>query len=419
VTKRAPKIRPKGTGTAEWRNGHLWARVSLPDGTRPRYRLCGDTCDCHDLSEARLLDRCTAVSERVRKKVAAELAADEKTARERRLTVQQFGELWTSGELVKRYGEVKGLRAKASAKDDEYRLKRYVYPEIGGLKVVEVAEQDVERVMAATSRRKRGKRPLRQASRYQLYQVMRRLFDLAVRPGRLREDSPVSEYLRPGRDSHKLFGYLYPAELLALLKCPAVPIGRRVLYALAVYTGLRKGSLYALTWAGIDFEHRTLTSLHSKTGLPQLFEIPPTVVELLAKWFEFRERPPKGSKVVHGIEVRAEREAMALRDDLAAAGVTRHAATADAGDNVQPLRFHDLRATFVTWAMRQGRGDGWISDRTGHLTPEMRGRYARAARVLADLLYEPFPSLEGAVPELWAKRANVRSIATARKGRKE
>jgi hypothetical protein len=37
----------------------------------------------------------------------------------------------------------------------------------------------------------------------------------------------------------------------------------------------------------------------------------------------------------------------------------------------------------VTWAMRQGRGDGWISDRTGHLTPEMRGRYARAARVLA------------------------------------
>jgi hypothetical protein len=35
----APKIRAKGTGTAERRNGHLWARVSLPDSKRPRYRL--------------------------------------------------------------------------------------------------------------------------------------------------------------------------------------------------------------------------------------------------------------------------------------------------------------------------------------------------------------------------------------------
>jgi integrase len=417
VTRPAPKIRPKGTGTAEWRNGHLWARVSLPDGTRPRYRLCAEACDCHELSEARLLDRCTAVSERVRAKVAAELAAGEKAARERRLTVQQFGELWTSGELLKRFGEVKGLRAKASAKDDEYRLKRYVYPEIGGLCVADVTEQDIERVMASTTRRKRGKRPLRQASRYQLYQVMRRLFDLAIRPGRLREDSPVSEYLRPGRDSHKLFGYLYPSELLTLLKSSEVPIGRRVLYALAVYTGLRTGSLYALTWAGVDFDHGTLTSLHSKTGLPQLFEIPATLLDLLARWFEFQGRPAKAINVVQGIEVRAEREAMALRDDLAAAGVTRHAA--GEADNVQPLRFHDLRATFVTWAMRQGRGDGWISDRTGHLTPEMRGRYARAARVLADLRYEPFPALEGSIPELWDAPGNVRSIATARRGRAE
>jgi len=63
------------------------------------------------------------------------------------------------------------------------------------------------------------------------------------------------------------------------------------------------------------------------------------------------------------------------------------------------------------------KGDGWISDRTGHLTPEMRARYARAARVLADLKYEPFPSLEKSIPELWELPDNVRSIVTARKSR--
>ena len=70
----------------------------------------------------------------------------------------------------------------------------------------------------------------------------------------------------------------------------------------------------------------------------------------------------------------------------------------------------------VTWAMRAGKGDGWIRDRIGHLTPEMRGRYARAARVLADLKYEPFPSLDGWVPELWELPDNVRSIMNARRG---
>lgn len=412
------KIRSKGTGTPEWRNGHWWVRVSLQDGTRPRYRLCLDVCTCESMSEAMRLERCEAISERKRAEVRAELAEQEKAARERRLTVQKFGEQWTSGELYEKHGEVNGLRPKASAKDDAYRLGRYVYPVIGKMPVADVTEADIERIMREADTRapkrggKRGK--LQPATRFQLYQCMRRLFELAIRPGRLREASPVPDYLRPAKGKPKLFGYLYPSELLALLKCKDIPIGRRVLYALAVYTGLRKGSLLALTWGGVDFEHGTLTSLKSKTGLPQMFEIPAGLVELLGDWFEHLGRPAKDTPVVRGLDVRAEREAEALRADLEAAGVTREVLLGKA-ENVEPLRFHDLRATFVTWAMREGRGDGWISDRTGHLTPEMRARYARAARTLADLKYEPFPALAGAIPELREPRDNVRSIAAARR----
>ena len=46
------KLRAKGTGTAEWRNGHLWVRVSLSDKTCPRYRLCLEVCTCATMSEA-------------------------------------------------------------------------------------------------------------------------------------------------------------------------------------------------------------------------------------------------------------------------------------------------------------------------------------------------------------------------------
>ena len=96
-----------------------------------------------------------------------------------------------------------------------------------------------------------------------------------------------------------------------------------------------------------------------------------------------------------------------LRDDLEAAKVDRPTLPGKGGDNVQAMRFRDLRATFVTWAMREGRGNGWISDRMGHLTPEMRSRYARAARTLSDLDYVPFPDLAKAVPELQELPENV------------
>lgn len=410
-----PKIRPKGTGTPEFRNGHWWVRISLPDNTRPRYRLCLEVCTCAEMSEAMVEERCESLSTRKRTEVKAQIAADDVAQRERRLTVEKFGTQWTSGELYTKHGEVNGLRTKASAKTDGYRLAAYVYSEIGSKTVAEVTEQDIERVMAKAEQtaRKKFKRPWRKSSRFQLYQCLRRLFDLAIRPGRLRTDSPVSEYLRPGRDAPKLFGYLYPSELLALLKCKDVPVERRVLYALAVYTGLRKGSLYALRWSGVDFKHRTLTSLQSKTGLPQLFEVPKTLLALLKSWHTYRGGPKPEDALVPKVLER-HREAHVLRDDLLAAKVTRTSLQGGA-DNVEPMRFHDLRATFVTWALREGRGDGWINDRTGHLTPEMRERYARAARTLSDLDYKPFPDIAKAIPELAKLPANVVPLNRSRR----
>jgi hypothetical protein len=70
-------------------------------------------------------------------------------------------------------------------------------------------------------------------------------------------------------------------------------------------------------------------------------------------------------------------------------------------DNVEPLRFHDLRSTFCTWARRAGKSDAWIGERTGHeLTGSMINRYDRGAQTLNDLNYSPFPDIAHAIPEL-------------------
>src|SRR5690349_11082487 len=94
TSRPASKIRAKGAGTPERRNGHWWVKVSLPDGTRPRYRLCLDVCDCATMSEARKLERCAAVSERKRAAVSAELGAQSARLGPR-VSFRQFGEQWT------------------------------------------------------------------------------------------------------------------------------------------------------------------------------------------------------------------------------------------------------------------------------------------------------------------------------------
>lgn len=420
-----PPAERYGKGTAEWigrgDRGCWFARVSIPGRKdRPRIRLStpeGRFLTDHENDRDLAVELAAGVSGLLREQAFEE----ERQRKSARLTVQQFGELWTGGELYLEHGEVRGLKVKKSVRDDAWRLNAHVYPHLGTKAVADVTEQDIERVMAKAAKlaqEKRGK-PWRQATRFQLFQVIRRLFDLAVKPGRLRSDNPVSDDLRPGKDKPKLYSFLYPAELLALLAARAekVPLARRVHYALAVYTGLRKGSLRSLAWGAVDFTNGTLTVLSTKTGHPQIFELGDDVMKVLLAWYELRGRPDAKALVIPAKELgcRAGREAQTLRDDLKAAGVTREVLHSDAS-NVEPLRFHDMRATFVTWARRQGKGRGWIGDRTGHLTDAMMDRYDRGARLLADLKYEPFPDIAGAIPELADLQANVIRVAFAKKG---
>jgi hypothetical protein len=69
--------------------------------------------------------------------------------------VQQFGENWTSGKLYETHSDVNGLKVKASAKEDEYRLAAYVYPAIGKIPIADVTESDIERVMREAEKRAR------------------------------------------------------------------------------------------------------------------------------------------------------------------------------------------------------------------------------------------------------------------------
>ena len=131
---------------------------------------------------------------------------------------------------------------------------------------------------------------------------------------------------------------------------------------------------------------------------------------LLATWHLHQRRPASDLPIVSvaGIDCEPRRLANVLQADLHAAGVTREILFETDASNVEPLRFHDLRSTFCTWARRLGKSDAWISERTGHdLAGDMINRYDRGATTLEDLSYAPFPDIGRAIPELAARLAVV------------
>jgi hypothetical protein len=98
--KRTGGLAPRGTGTIERIGEHLFVRVSLPDHTRPRVRLCDQVCHCQTMSPARARATADHIAEKERERVAGQLEQQSRRERGRRLTVKEFGEQWTSGKLT-------------------------------------------------------------------------------------------------------------------------------------------------------------------------------------------------------------------------------------------------------------------------------------------------------------------------------
>lgn len=137
-------------------------------------------------------------------------------------------------------------------------------------------------------------------------------------------------------------------------------------WALALYTGMRNGELYALTWDKVDFQNRTIlidsswnnkdSFKSTKSGDDRIVEIAepliPILQELKIKSFDSNFVLPRIDKWDKGEQARE------LRMFLV--GIGLHA-----------VRFHDLRASWATLLLKRGvepvkvmKAGGWKDIKT-------------------------------------------------------
>jgi integrase len=160
-------------------------------------------------------------------------------------------------------------------------------------------------------------------------------------------------------------------------------------YALAVYLYARINEIRAIGLEDIDPEHdlvhvhraidkRTKLEKSTKAGRPRRMPIEPNVALLVRILYAEAEAAGRSRLVVLAWSAWPK----LLRADLLTAGVTR--AELHAGDaSRQPLRFHDLRATGITWAGIRGDDPLKIRQRAGHAKFSTTEGYLRTAEDLS------------------------------------
>ena len=304
-------------------------------------------------------------------------------------TFRSVGEAWTAGKLAERFPDY--IRTKRSANEDSMRLER-LYESIGDVLIGRFAIDDADRAMASLPK---GLKP---ATRRQYAQLISRVMRIAVYPLRLREANPIPAGWVPRANSAPRSAYLFPSEDAGLLACQQIPLERRMLWGFLAREGMRLGEALSLTWNDLDLKRGAVKLDKNKTNDPRAWALSRSVTAALSA---FRPAGVKGTAQV--FNVAPERMADQLRDDLKLAGVER-AELYEKSEVRMPIRAHDLRSTFVTLSLANGKSETWVSDRTGHRSTQMISRYRRAARTADELELGELAPLDEAIPELNSSR---------------
>src|SRR5207302_3785957 len=109
---------------------------------------------------------------------------------------------------------------------------------------------------------------------------------------RVRTDNPCANVRGPDAGVAKAKVYLYPSEFLQLVSCREIPLARRQIYAVAVYTCTRAGELHMLRCEDLDLGHATVhvhRAIDRRTGAEKptkgrqarRFRLEPAIVPVL------------------------------------------------------------------------------------------------------------------------------------------
>ena len=280
----------------------------------------------------------------------------------------------TFDELISYWLDVRAVR-KRSIRDDISNIKCHLRPAFGGLKLAAIDIAKVDQFI--TSKADLNKKTI--ANHLTLLISM---LNVAVDLGWLTKVPRIRKPKTPlfNRDFH----FLGTDEEIRrfLIAAREASEDAFVLYACAIYTGMRLGELAGLHWGDVDFDRRLITVQRSFNGPTKAEDVRyvPILDPLLPVLREWRLRTPGliafPNNVGHMHQPSARLFQEIFHGVLKAAGFEK-------GERRGKIRhyivFHDLRHTFASHWVMKGGDLFKLQKILGHKSVQMTMRYAHLA----------------------------------------
>jgi len=135
---------------------------------------------------------------------------------------------------------------------------------------------------------------------------------------------------------------------------------------LSLNTGLRRGELLNLRINQIDFKHKILTVLHTKSAKNRHIPLNKEALESISEWFQTASLSPGSNDLVFANPVTGE----AFKDVKKAWTALKEEA------NITDFRWHDMRHHFASWLVMAGVPLNTVRELLGHSDIKMTLRYA-------------------------------------------
>lgn len=284
------------------------------------------------------------------------------------LNEKDEGPRWLWNEWLRHYLARERLTLKANTiRHYETSLTKWATPHFSGRFIDEIAPRDVHEII---HRHLQEKSPF---SKKGVLRMLRRVFAVAIEEGVLIKNPCAGLTVKIIEPKQSV---LNQSEVDVLLR-EAKNLGHRFyeIWATAVFTGMRSGELYAIRWHDVDFESGRIyvTRSWSSTGgfgptksrRNRIVPISGTLRKLLLELKVKSGRELNSEFVLpHLGEWEKGEQARVLRQFCKSIGIT-------------PVKFHDLRATFITQLLLKGVPLAQVMAIVGHTELKTTNRYLR------------------------------------------
>ena len=262
---------------------------------------------------------------------------------------------------------------KKSHRDDEARYRNHIAPILAKSIARKIVVLDIQRLKKTIKKKKTNGKAFSDNTVKHCISLVRGIFNYAITRKLFNGPNPVSETLKAHKGflkgaSDKRTRFLSRDEAQVLLsEIKKVSLQTYSICLVSLYTGLRMGEIFSLTWQDVDLVNKLIHVRNPKNNEARHAYLTPNLVEV------FKELSGKKSGLI--FPDRNGKRIAQLSDtfDRAVIKLGLNDAHTDRLNKVVP---HTLRHTFASWLAMQGQTILTIRDLMGHKSIEMTLRYA-------------------------------------------